>query len=160
MTVLSFDQSSRITGYALFKDSTLVEVSKFEFSHDNIGERLVAIRNKVKTLIEDYTPDFVVIEDIQQQGNVANNIQTYKILAQVQGIIIELLTELHIPYTCIFATSWKSTLGIKGRARAEQKKNAQQYVLDHYNKKVTQDEADAVCIGAAYLASAKGAWTD
>ena len=33
--------------------------------------------------------------------------------------------------------------------RAEQKKAAQQFVEQQYNIKVTQDEADAVCIGLA-----------
>nr|DAK07825.1 MAG TPA: hypothetical protein [Caudoviricetes sp.] len=38
------------------------------------------------------------------------------------------MQELHIPHSTVLAASWKSTLSIKGRSRAEQKKNAQLYV--------------------------------
>lgn len=42
-------------------------------------------------------------------------------------------------------------MSIKGRTRPEQKKNAQAYVLEHFNKKVSQDESDAICIGASIV---------
>lgn len=70
----------------------------------------------------------------------------------------ELLTSLKIPHSTMLAVQWKSILGIKGKARAEQKRNAQQYVLNIYGVKATQDESDAVCIGAAYLKGRKCAW--
>jgi hypothetical protein len=52
----------------------------------------------------------VVFEDIQMQGNVANNVQTFKALAEVFGVIYELVTELNLPNTAVLASSWKSTL--------------------------------------------------
>lgn len=58
--------------------------------------------------------------------------------------------ELKLPYEVIASSSWKSTLSIKGRARAEQKKNAQIYVNTIYGIKATQDECDAICIGTHY----------
>ena len=82
------------------------------------------------------------------QGNVVNNVQTFKILAEVFGVIYELVTELQIPNTAVLAGTWKSSLGIKGKQRAEQKQNAQKYVLDTFNVKAIQDECDAICIGA------------
>lgn len=74
--------------------------------------------------------------------------QTFKILAEVFGVIHELLEEMGVPYTTVLAGTWKSTLGIKGKNRQEQKKNAQLYVQNIYNLKATQDECDAICIGA------------
>ena len=62
-----------------------------------------------------------------------------------------MLDELKLPYEVIASSSWKSTLGIKGRARAEQKKNAQIYVNVIYGIKATQDECDAICIGTHYI---------
>jgi hypothetical protein len=35
------------------------------------------------------------------------------------GVLEELATELKIEYVVVHSTSWKSTLKIKGRARAE-----------------------------------------
>jgi hypothetical protein len=40
-------------------------------------------------------------------------------------------------YEIVPSSRWKSKLDIKGKKRAEQKRNAQKYVLDNYNKKVT-----------------------
>lgn len=69
-------------------------------------------------------------------------------MAEVFGIIYELSVELKIPHTAVMSSSWKSTLGIKGKTRPEQKRNAQAYVLNTYKIKCTQDEADAICIGS------------
>lgn len=81
--------------------------------------------------------------------NQINNVSTYKILAEIFGITHELMVELNIPYQIISSNTWKSKLDIKGKQRAEQKKNAQQWVLNTYNQKCTQDEADSICIGAS-----------
>lgn len=156
--LLALDQASKTTGYAIFDNGQLEEYGKFTFEDSNIDIRLVKIRQKVNELILEKTIDEVVFEDIQQQNNVANNVQTFKVLAEVYGVIAELLQEINIPHSTILATSWKSKLGIKGKTRPEQKKNAQEYVLNNYGKKPTQDESDAVCIGLAHLKDSQGAW--
>ena len=148
--ILALDQSSRITGWAIFDNGKLVNYGKFnaEVVGANIGDRLEFIRNKIRKLIEDNQIDEVIMEDIQMQGNVVNNVQTFKVLAEVFGVVSELLVEMKIPQSAVLASSWKSALGIKGRARAEQKQNAQKWVIDTYSVKPTQDECDAICIGA------------
>ena len=153
-TILALDQSSKITGWSVFKDNKLHAYGKFSLDDDNIGVRLKKFRIKIKELIDTYSPDEVVFEDIQEQ----NNILTFKVLAQVQGVLMELLTSLNIQYSTILAVSWKSTLSIKGRARAEQKRNAQQYVINTYGIKATQDESDAICIGDAHIKLNQCAW--
>ena len=74
---------------------------------------------------------------------------TYKNLAMVFGVILEYLEEENISYEIVPSSTWKSKLGIKGRTRPEQKKAAQQYVLDTYKVKASQDTCDAICIGAS-----------
>ena len=56
-----------------------------------------------------------------------------------------------MPRTAVLSTVWKSTLGIKGKDRAAQKKAAQAWVEQTYGVKPTQDECDAICIGAHYV---------
>jgi hypothetical protein len=48
-----------------------------------------------------------------------------------------LLDEKKIPYQVVPSVTWKSTLGIKGKNRQEQKKNAQLWVINTYNQKPT-----------------------
>lgn len=68
------------------------------------------------------------------------------------------MTSLNINHTSILAASWKSGLGISGRTRPEQKKNAQNYVVNKYEVTPTQDECDAICIGEYYIHSQKAPW--
>lgn len=145
--LLALDQASKTSGYSVFYDDKLITYGKFTFNDDDIGERLYKIREKVKSLIKEYEINEVVFEDIQLQNNVTNNVQTFKVLAEVFGVIYELVTELELPHTEVLAGTWKSTLGIKGRQRAEQKRNAQTFVNNTYGIKATQDESDAICIG-------------
>ena len=160
--LLALDQSSRITGWAIFENGELIQHGKFEFTDSDIDTRLLKIRNKVQDLICFNRIDEVILEDIQQQNNVANNVQTFKILAEVYGVVSELLAEMQVTHSSVLATSWKSTLGIKGKSRAEQKKNAQQYVLNNLAIKATQDECDAICIGlhALHNKTKDHSWTD
>lgn len=149
--LLALDQASITTGYAVFKDGALSDYGKFTYDDSDIGERLVKIRKKVLDLIQKHDINEVAFEDIQLQRNVANNVQTFKVLSEVYGVIHELLQEIEIKYSIVPSSSWKSTLGIKGRARAEQKRNAQEWVMNYYGVKATQDTCDAICIGSHIL---------
>ena len=149
--LLAIDQASVTSGYAIFKDGKLVDYGKFTFNDDVIAERLVKIRAKVLELIAEHDINEVAFEDIQMQGNVANNVQTFKVLSEVFGVISETLQEKKMKYTVVMSGTWKSTLGIKGRTRPEQKRNAQEYVLNEYGVKAIPDVCDAICIGAHVL---------
>lgn len=81
-------------------------------------------------------------------------------MAEVFGVISELLVELDIPQSAVLASSWKSALGIKGRARAEQKQHAQEWVITTYNIKATQDECDSICIGSYRLKNQGHDWAE
>lgn len=150
MRILAIDQSSRCNGYAIFENNELIETGTFTLTSDDVGERLVQLREEVIKFIKDNQIDIVLFEDIQLQSGMAG-VTTYKILAEVFGVIQELVTELGIEYHIVHSQTWKSALNIKGRARAEQKKNAQTYVNNTYNIKVSQDAADAICIGSSYI---------
>jgi hypothetical protein len=65
---------------------------------------------------------------------------------------------MHIPHEIIHSQTWKSGLDIKGRDRAAQKRNAQEFVAATYSKKVSQDESDSICIGTYYIKSNKSAF--
>lgn len=156
--LLALDQSSKISGFAVFEDKSLIDSGFFTMpDNDDIGLRLMKIRNKIIDLIKQYNIDEVAFEDIQLQGQI-NNVQTYKVLAEVYGIVLELLTELNIKYQIVHSQTWKSELNIKGKTRKEQKANAQLYILNKYGKDVTQDEADAIAIGTCVLNQEKSAF--
>lgn len=113
------------------------------------------IRQKIYELIKEYSVTEVVLEDIQMEKGVGNNVVTYKALAEVIGVITELLAELKIPFKIIPSSTWRSGLNIKGNQRAVYKKNAQLYIEKIYGKQASEDEADAICIGTHYIRNEK-----
>ena len=149
MRILALDQSSRISGWALFDGNELIEYGKFDLSEEpNIGERLHQIRCIVQDMINKLKVDKVILEDIYMDGQRVNNVQTFKVLAEVFGVLYELCIDMNITVEAVLAGTWKSTLGIKGKTRPEQKRAAQAWVAENYGIKATQDEVDSICIGA------------
>lgn len=159
--LIAFDQALNTTGYAIFnrEDGSLVSYNKFTTQSSDEEYKLKEIRDKVLELIEEYKPTKIAIEEIQLQsipGSTAHgNVQTFKKLAHVQGVLYEVIAEKKIPFEVVPSVTWKSHCKIKGRNRAEQKRNAQAFVLEHYGVKAIQDICDAICIGKYALSDNK-----
>lgn len=159
MNILALDQASRVSGWAIFTDNTLLTYGKIDLSkEDNIGEKLHLLRQKVKKIIEDYKIEKVILEDIYMDGQQVNNVHTFKVLAEVFGVLFELCVDMNIPVEAVLAGTWKSTLGIRGKTRPDQKRAAQAWVLKNYEIKATQDEVDAICIGAHTIKQIINTW--
>lgn len=142
MNVLALDQSTVCTGFAIFINHNLEKSGIFKPSEE-LFKRIHQTKEYIRKLIKNNNIDYVFIEDIQYQKNQ----KTYKILANLQGVIINLLVELNIQFEIIPPSVWKSWNGIKGRKRAEQKKNTQEKCKEIYGREAMEDEADAICIG-------------
>ena len=146
----------------VFKNKKISQFGHWEIPGNKpIEQRLNLVIQNLNELYNKFNFEEIAFEDIQYQERVMNNVQTFKTLAEVYGVIQETLTELGLKYTIVSASTWKSTLGIKGANRPEQKRNAQQYVINTYNIKPTQDECDAICIGThmSKLAAASFDWS-
>lgn len=147
--ILALDQSTKITGWSIFDKETknLINYGFFTESNSDLGIRLTNIKEKVLNLIEKFNITEVFLEDIQLQANVTNNVKTFKSLAMVIGVLSQTLSEKNIPYTLVPSATWKSYCQIKGATRPTQKSNAIKHIKEKYNKDVSSDEADAICIG-------------
>lgn len=155
MRILALDQASRVSGYSIFEDEKLIDYGKFTVTDSDFDIRLHKIRNKVKSLIEENNIDELIFEDIQYQTRVngadeINNVDTFKKLAEVFGVIFELAVEMEIPSYSVLAVTWRSELGIPGVKRTDAKQNTQKWVNTTFNIKATQDECDAIGIGEYY----------
>ena len=154
--IIALDQATSDTGWAVFENGELKEYGCQSVSGD-IETRLIKIRNYCETLFDKYCDKEItfLIEEIQLQsipGSSKNvSVQTFKKLAWLQGVLIAFFTEKNIDYKVVPSTSWKSTLQIKGKSRAQQKKNAAQFIENNFNIKIKQDTVDAICIGLHYL---------
>ena len=150
--ILALDQSSQTTGYAILSNGKIVKVSHFTCSGD-LGDRLVQLRDYIDNLVTEYNINEVVFEDIQLQdvnGNKETGIKTFKVLAEVFGVVHELLTERKIQSEAVLPIKWKAHFKIAGKGRAQEKKMSQAYALKQYGIQCTEDEADALCIAMYY----------
>ena len=147
--IIALDQSTQLTGYAIFQDKDLIAHGVFSPSGD-YEHRIVKLRQWLLDKLEPLKPNVeVYFEDIQLQdlGGGSIGVTTFKKLAHVQGALIITCIEEDIPYTIVPAATWRKTCGIKGRVRSEYKPAAQTHVLEKYGIQATEDEADAICIG-------------
>lgn len=158
--LLALDQATYITGVAIFDGEELIYSGVIKLKRTDLGKRLLQLKEEILNLIEQYSIDSVIFEDIQLQKNVGNNVLTYKTLAELRGTLELILTEKQIPYTDVLSSVWRSTLGIKGKKREIQKQEAVDFICGKYQKKVSNDEADAICIGSYYLISNKNNWDE
>ena len=153
--LLALDQSSQTTGYTVLIDGKIKVVNHFDCVGD-LGDRLVQLRDKINNLIDEYNINEVIFEDIQLQdvnGNKETGIKTFKVLAEVFGVVYELLTERKIKNSSVLPIKWKAHFKIAGKGRSQEKKMAQAYALNNYNIKCTEDEADSLCIALYHYAN-------
>ena len=157
--ILALDQASLITGWSLWDGEELVGhgIFKAKDSKDSVV-RISEMKNWVINMVENNKPDLVILEDIQLQdfsGNPSKGINkfdnvgiiTFKTLSKLLGTLEVALEENKILYKVIFASTWRAGVGVKGRKRPDKKKSAQLIVKRIFDLDVSEDEADAICIG-------------
>lgn len=153
--VLGLDQATKITGWSIFDGTELTHYGLYETSYSNRDEKIADMKNWLITMLENWKPDYVVLEDIQYQKkfgeeyieDAAVGVTTFKALAHLQGVLINLLLENKIDYEVVPSATWRSHCGITGKTRNDKKKSCQLKIKEWYNVNITNDEADAICIG-------------
>ena len=150
LKILAFDQASFKTGVAYFDGTTLLESAVIDYSKvKDTKQRVEQMILSVLLLIKEKCPDVVVIEDVALQRNAAVLIM----LSRIQGAILGHCFEKGIVSVIYKPSQWRSMLGfIQGGKvkRADLKKQAMDFVMEHYGREVAEDEADAICIGCAF----------
>ena len=150
--VLAIDAATKISGYSIYDNNVLVSYGVYKADEKlEPTARINQIKYWLEAAIKEWQPDFVGIENIQLQSFGSNGnfqVEMYRILANLQGVILDTLFENKIPFQLAYSTEWRKFCGVgEGRGRENKKRQAQEKVESWYNQKCTQDEADAICIG-------------
>ena len=145
---MALDQA-KTTGWALFENGSLASFGAIELGkHGELYESILAhAKEKVRGLVVSLGGhiDCVVLEDIQMQKQ---NVTTYKKLAMLLGVLMCLFQEVGISCITVPPTRWRSSNGIGGRKRAEQKENTALFVKEKFGlTDVSEDMADAIALG-------------
>ena len=150
--ILALDAATNTTGWAIFDNNELISYGIHKASGEDATERINEIKYWLKAIVEKANPNYIGIENVQLQSYGANKsqfqVELYRTLARLQGVVLDTLYELKIPCGLAYATEWRKYCGInEGTGRENKKKAAQEKVKLWYQQDCTQDEADAICIG-------------
>ena len=141
--IIAFDQATENFGLSIFDNNQLVFYSLYTFS-GTLAVRLVKITKFIRDIVLKYwQPDFIIFEDIQYE----HNILTFKILAELIGIVTELCEENNVEYQIVSPNVWRRYAGTAGKTRKEEKILSVAKVKERYNINVTDDVAEAILIG-------------
>lgn len=114
--LLALDQSTAVTGYAVFKGQELITYGHIHPEGEYML-RISKLRDWLENIIDTLNGDVkVIIEDIQLQEYEPNGkkikakdfgVVTYKKLAHVQGALLSLLEKEDIKYDVVSSSAWK-----------------------------------------------------
>lgn len=155
--VLALDQASKVSGYAIFQDGKFVKCGIIKATASwPLGKRLVYIADNIEKLIKEYNIDEIVCEDVilEEQDKNTIGFKTFKALAEVLGVVVQIAYRNNKPIEIISANEWRRKLGIRtGRGQKREIVKAADIAFVHKTLGIspTEDECDAVCIGYAYL---------
>ena len=164
--VLALDAATNTTGYSIFDNGELVNYGIYKTDGSkNTTQRINEVKKWLQAMIQEIQPDFIGIENIQLQNYGNSNsfqVETYRALANLQGVLIDTVFEASIDYDLVYATQWRKYCDVgDGKGRENKKKQAQDKVKLWYKQDCTQDEADAICIGKYFchlLKNSKSSW--
>ena len=162
MKILSVDQS-RTGGWAIFEYETgvLLKFGDFDFPSRkySFAQAVVQLKTLIKEIIKTEQVSAVFIEDIQLRQNV----QAFKNLAWLQGVLVNYFEENQLLYDIIAPSKWQNACGARGRTDKEKKSKilavntdgkkstkvlSITYIHDKYGIDTPNDGiADAICIG-------------
>lgn len=143
--IMALDQSTRITGWSIYDSGELIKYGTFITDYDDEIQRDHTIKMWLINMINIWKPEYVGLEGIQYQQNMG--VTTFETLARLQGILMETLLELDIPYSICPTNSWRAHCQVKGKTRIDKKRSMQLLAKQWFDISVTDDEADAIGIG-------------
>ena len=142
--IIAFDQATEHFGLSIWDNGELVFYSLYNFTGDLVS-RLLKIKQFIQQIVIDsWKPDFIIMEDIQQQHGA---IITYKILAMLLGVIEVTCKENNIKYEVVSPNTWRKYAGTCGKNRKEEKILSVAKVKEKFGINVSDDVAEAILIG-------------
>lgn len=162
--ILALDAATKVTGYSIYDNGTLVSYGTYHANENNDAtERINEIKHWLQSALEEWNIDFCGIENIQLQGygNGKYQVELYRVLANLQGVLLDALFEKGIDCQLAYSSEWRKYCGVgDGKGRENKKRQAQDKVESWYGCKCTQDEADAICIGKYFCYVIKNKQSD
>ena len=148
--VVSFDQSTRCSGYAVFENGQYIESGMIDMRKSELetGLRSFEMAKELWKIIKKYKPEHLVIEDTQQQ----NNVKTVIILARLQGMLIGYAEAHGVKVHILLPSQWRAALSYIQGPKVKRQKLKQQsidYVKKNFGLDLSEDQCEAIAEGVA-----------
>lgn len=146
MRVLAIDPSISKTGWAVVEDGQVITYGtiKTTAKQENL-DRIIYIVRELKAIFVSKQCECAVIEKLLVfRENSAKTIEV--LMGLYYHINLEFWKRKWLVVE-IAPSTWKKHCRIEGKKRAEQKVNSIEHVKNCYGLDVTDDEADAICLG-------------
>lgn len=149
--IISLDESTKSTGFAVFKNNELIDYGAIQENSKDVLERVNDILDRINSMIDEYKPNIVIVENVQ----ITMSAPTAKALMGLQFAIELMCYKTNIECTSIRTAHWRKVLGLSNSPklkRTDKKKEAMEYVKNKYNiDEKIDDVTDAICIGESYI---------
>lgn len=164
--ILSLDLSTKSSGWAVLKETgVLWRYGCEKSSSSDLIKRIHIMIKKVDELLRTYDINVIIVEEVRPIGGYGvGNQDVHRALMWLQGALAILVHDRYpkIKIEYMQPSSWRAKLGIKngrGIKRETLKESDIKYVRDNFtfgpDDTLNDDEADAICIGLAYLSDNK-----
>lgn len=146
--MVTLDTSTNKTGVCVFKNGKydghfLIDKSNIKDTPERIKEMSKAILG----ILQRINPQIIYIEE----DATIRNAKTFRMLMLIQGVAYTWSICNDCEFNVVRPSEWRKPLGINGGKREELKAKSINYIKDTFNLKVTDDEADAICIGCSVM---------
>ena len=147
MKILAMDQATNRTGVAIIENKDLLSHYVVDKSHiKDVPLRIKEMFIDLVRIINDQQPDILILEGVQRQQNE----KTMLMLSQFGGMLVGFAYLNNLDVTVYLPTEWRKLLGFHqgpGTKRDDLKAQGIDFVQKTYGVLVSDDEADAICLG-------------
>lgn len=146
MIICGIDQSTKKTGWSVFKNGKLIAYGNIPISDKYKADvRMKLMTEKISDVLVGYVPDKVYFEQTFMKGGVNG----FRTLCNLQGFIMYELQERAIPYQIVEESKWAKNIDCCKGKREERKQLTLRTVETMFgiDLKGEDDVADAIGIG-------------
>ena len=119
--ILGLDCSTTSTGWSIFDNKGLAAYGVIKPIGDDWRSRLVWQAPELKSIIEQYKPTKIIMEDIPL--NSKGGLKILVVLGAVQGLILGIASSLNVPIKFVTPNEWRSKVNLFTGNREETKRD-------------------------------------